>query len=153
MYRPSRLFTGYPVAHHLRSSLAESHPIPQPKPEPNLTAGQQLALLKLRRSDLARELVETIERGTTRATGADYDELERRGLAVKKPGSTFRIVSYVGKVRADALARESAKVLGLHFFTTGSDRLHNIVNCCCGWSTRYTASALSRCPSQCRMDG
>lgn len=111
MYRPSRLFTGYPT-NHLQSSLAESHPIPQPKPDPALTAGQQLALLKLRRSDLARELVETIERGTTRATGADYDELERRGLAVRKPGSTFRIVSYVGKVRADALARESAKVLG-----------------------------------------
>ena len=114
-----------------------------------LTPGQQLALFTLRRSDLCREIVDMLKRSTVRATEADFDNLIRRGYA-QHHHSGKRIVTYVGKLRCDTLAKQAARELGLHFFTVGSDRLHQKLFCTCGWSHHYSASwsHVARCNAE-----
>lgn len=103
-----------------------------------LTPSQQLALITIRRSDLCRELVDKLMHSTVRASEEDYRELTKRGL-IQRQGSK-RIVTFLGKMRADREAKALAKEFGLHFFTVGHDRLHNRISCTCDWSHYYTAS-------------
>src|SRR5262249_32691001 len=49
-----------------------------------LTAGQQLALMETRRSELCREVVEKLRSSTVRASAADHDALVRKGLAIRR---------------------------------------------------------------------
>lgn len=95
-----------------------------------LSAAEQFALLDIRRSDLSRMVVDKLRSSTVRASPHDYDSLIRKGLAYHQGGKL--IISYLGKLRADRIANESAKTLDLHFFVTGGSRFETYVACVCG---------------------
>jgi hypothetical protein len=111
----------------------------QVQPDPYiLTPQQQMALLTIRRTDLCQELVRKLMHSTVRPSEIDYLELTKRGLIMRQ--GNRRIVTYLGKRRADRIANELAKEFGIHFFTLGRDQLHYKIFCCCGWSHHYTAN-------------
>lgn len=102
----------------------------------SLSAAEQFALLDIRRSDLSRMVVDKLRSSTVRASPHDYDSLIRKGLAYHQGGKL--IISYVGKLRADRIANESAKTLELHFFTRGFGRFETYVACSCGWNYHHS---------------
>ena len=110
------------------------------KPPSDLSPAQQIALLTIRRTALAREVAGRLKSSTVRASHGDFESLTTRGLAIRHTSGKFLIVTYQGKVIADTIARQLAKDLGLHFFTVGRDRLHHRIWCCCGWSHAFSAS-------------
>ena len=134
---PSISISGY-IDHPILQTDLLGRPKAEPAAEKQpdlyiLTPQQQMALLTVRRSDLCREVVCKLMHSTVRPSELDYIELTKRGL-IQRQG-TRRIVTYLGKRRADRIANELARELGLHFFTVGHDRLHNRISCTCGWST------------------
>lgn len=104
----------------------------------DIPAGEQLALMTLRRSEITTAVVEKLRKGTARASQRDYWNVMRAGLA-QRHARGFLMLTPQGRRQADAIAVEAARGLGLHFFTTGHNRLHNFVRCCCGWSHYFTA--------------
>jgi hypothetical protein len=135
-------FSGYidhPALHTDLPGRARAAPAVEAQPDPYiLTPQQQMALLTIRRTDLCQEIVRKLMHSTVRASEIDYLELTKRGLIARQ--GTRRIVTYLGKRRADHIANELARELGLHFFTLGRDQLHYKIFCCCGWSHHYTAN-------------
>jgi hypothetical protein len=133
-------FSSY-AAHPIfdRDLLGRSKAEPAAEPQPDLyilTPQQQMALLTVRRTDLCQEVVRKLTHSTMRASEIDYLELTKRGLIARQ--GTRRIVTYLGKRRADRIANELAKELSLHFFCTGARRFESYVACSCGWSYSHS---------------
>ncbi|HWL04524.1 MAG TPA: hypothetical protein VNQ99_06245 [Xanthobacteraceae bacterium] len=118
--------------------------------DPEYTPGEQIALMRLRRTDMANEVMLRLQAQGHRATGKDYWRLRTRRLADKNVDRDFLFLTPVGKHRADALARTLAKQFGLHHFIRSESRYHANLTCTCGWSTSlslnqgHMASQVSR---------
>lgn len=156
--RKLNLFSGYPSARSFEG-MAEGRAAPLSPSRPaassdasdrGLTPGQQLALLSVRRSALSREVVAKLKVSTVRASQKDYATIIAKGLAIRHGSRKFLIVTYQGKVAADAIAQAAAKDLEIHFFFTGHSRLSNWIKCACGWSHCYTAAHhhVARCNAE-----
>lgn len=94
-------------------------------------AGQQLALLKLRRTRYAKECIAVLERGTARAKQSDYAVLIASGLA-RKHDLGWLVLTATGRPEAEAISFEIAKAFGLHHFRETGGRYQNTVICSCG---------------------
>lgn len=98
--RRSSLFQGLlPIERHTSSSLPT-----EPEPTP-LTPGQQLVLLRLRRSELAVAVVQKLSHSTVRSTPADHDVLLRLYLIMMYRDGKYRLTPH-GHSRANQIARD-----------------------------------------------
>lgn len=100
------------------------------------SAGQQLALLKLRRTRYAKECIAILERGTARASQSDYAVIIASGLA-RKHDLGWLVLTATGRAVAETLSFEIAKAFGLHHFRETGGRYQNTVICSCG---KFSAS-------------
>lgn len=104
-----------------------------------LTAGQEIALLRMRRSDWAAAVVEhLISLGRADCAIEDYRALAAAGLAVNK--GSFHVLTSRGRWRADQVAIELARAEGMHVITydfgrTGRAAKAASACCTCGWQT------------------
>lgn len=97
-------------------------------------AGQQMAMLTLRRSDISKAGVEAMKANGSIATPDDYATLQSLALAELKSDGWHKLTPQ-GHFQADRLARNLAKRLGLHLVTTGGDSWNDFnARCTCGWS-------------------
>jgi hypothetical protein len=103
--------------------------------EPLLTDGQKIALLKMRRSDWAKAIVSKLKQiGSCAVAGDDFLSLVPLKLAISK--GSFHVLTPSGRWRADQVAIQVARALGLHVITydwTGPGR-PCFVRCTCGFS-------------------
>jgi hypothetical protein len=125
------LFTGYPRLQSVEVLAAEARPLPQPV---ELTAQQQLALFMLIKSELCRELVETLRKSTVMAGAAEFAHLVALGWAERKPGSRYHDITPIGRFQGDRLAKKAAFDLDVHLFITSGARFQTSVRCSCGWT-------------------
>lgn len=131
-------FSSYAAHPIFETSLTgQSKPTIEPQTDPYiLTPQQQMALLTIRRTELCQEIARKLMHSTVRASEGDYLELTKRGLITRQ--GTRRIVTYLGKRRADRIANELARELGLHFFSPGGRRFETFVVCSCGWKYSHS---------------
>ena len=122
------------------TSPAPAPPLP-PSPkgagEPLLTAGQQVALLKMRGSDWSKAVVQHLKAfGRADCDGADYRALAAAGFAVNK--GSFHVLTSQGRWLADRVACDIARSEGLHVVTYDlfpRSRGAASAKCTCGWCT------------------
>ena len=100
---------------------------------------RQMALLKLRNSEVSRAVMEKLAHATTRAGLEDYEFLVRNGFAYRTPiKGRMRILLFpTAFFDTDRLARAWAKELGLHILMSRSRQRrdeHSIASdvCTCG---------------------
>jgi hypothetical protein len=140
--RPKRIRFDSPLGEHLadRSLAPTSAHVPAPgASEFNLTHGQKIALLKMRRSDWSKAvLAKLAELGNTDVAGADFRSLVPLHLAVCK--GSFHVLSEHGRWRADRVAEAFAREIGMHVISYdrgGFDRAA-FWRCTCGESAYRT---------------
>lgn len=105
-YRPSTLFSGYAQAQR-------QEPIIEPKPV-ELTPGQQIALLTLRGSQLAKAVLQKLAHSTARASYFDYRDLVHLRFAEPRPKAYGHQITFYGRVHANILAHNLAIELGIN---------------------------------------
>lgn len=84
----------------------------------DLTPGQQLALLTIRKSYLSDRVIEKLRRSTVRAIQSDYDTLIDNRL-IRRKGISYEILP-LGLFKANNLARELARQLGIAYTSGGT---------------------------------
>lgn len=108
---------------------------------------RQMALLKLRHSEVSIKVLERLQRGTARPTQADYSVLISDRYAAKHFDGKKNplILTPRGRHDADHLAVAWAKELGLHILTYGEEghRLC-VTRCTCGESFTARKSLYGR---------
>ena len=107
---------------------------------------RQMALLKLRHSELSIKVLERLERGTARPAWKDYFDLKTSGYALRHIDGKRNplILTPRGRMDADHLARAWAKELNLHVLTYGEDRYSCVTRCTCGASFTSRKSVTGR---------
>lgn len=102
-------------------------------------AGQQMAMLTLRRSDISKACIEAMKaQGHPSPARDDYATLQSLQLAELKADGWHKLTPQ-GHFQADRLARNLAKRLGLHLVTTGGDSWNDFTaRCTCGWGTHLS---------------
>lgn len=93
-------------------------------PGEGLTPGQQLALLTIRKSDLADRLVQKLQRGTVRPSGPDYQALATLGYAMAD-ARRLHAITPRGQWKADEMARHLAKQMNVPLRTQWESRQAN----------------------------
>lgn len=98
------------------ATQADCEPVRKIEPQPvEMTPGQQIALLTLRDSQLARAIVGKLVHSTARAGYLDYRELVHRGFAEPKGNGQYgHRITFPGRVHANILARKLAIELGIN---------------------------------------
>lgn len=124
------------------ASPAPTSPVaPSGAGEEVLTPGQQVALLKMRKSDWSKAVLKHIAAlDQDRCDGADFRSCAEIGLAINK--GSYHVLSNPGRWRADQLARAIAKANGMHVISTEipkpSSGFAPQVRCTCGFQVRVS---------------
>ena len=119
-------------------SPAPSSPLPPPAPgagEPELTLGQKVALITMRKSDWASAVLAKLkEIGRAAAIGNDFRSLVPLRLATNK--GSFHVLTPAGRWRADQVAMQIAREIGMHVLTYDWTEHGRpcFVRCTCGFS-------------------
>lgn len=109
-----------------------SSPVPASDDPRSLPLAQQIALLTLRGTELARACISRL-----RADGApspcelDYIALAQARLSMRYSGNR-RALTPIGKFRADDIARAIARENSIHVMSYGEGRGFQFVKCSCG---------------------
>ncbi len=107
--------------------------------EPALSHGQRVALLMMRRNDWSRAVLTKLrEAGLLAVTGDDFRSLVPLNLAVAK-GHSYHVPTSNGRWRADKIAMEIARDVGLHVVTYdyGGQGRGAFWKCACGERSPY----------------
>lgn len=113
---------------------------PQPvpvveKPKPQLSVGDKLALLTLRRSDAATAIGRALmAKGAFRPDIRNFRRLIGHGYARKNEDNRFHSITPAGACEADKIVRSLAEPLGVHVQTSDVRGWDAMARCCCGWS-------------------
>lgn len=112
--------------------------VPAYLPPAELPPGEKLALLTMRRGELALIVAERMKgNGVFFPDMRDYRSLASRGYCRKNPGERYHYLTTPGIYAADTVALAGAKQFGLHYLRAlGNHRAYKTFACTCGkWST------------------
>jgi hypothetical protein len=107
--------------------------VADPSDPRHLPPAQQIALLTLRKGELAQACISALRAGGAPSPSElDYIALSRASLAMRFPNNR-RALTPIGKYRADDLARAIASTTDIHICAYGGTAQAWHVRCSCGF--------------------
>lgn len=119
-------------AHHARIEAREKEAKAR-EPE-NWPASRQLAILRIKRSAFALDIIAHLEKSTVRAGESDFLWLRQEGYAVRPLGQRYHHLTPYGARAANRVCIAAAKQLSLHHIRYRFDSWsYHSATCTCGW--------------------
>lgn len=103
----------------------------------DLPIGQKLALLTMRRGELAEEVLAACKECLIHPPRLHHFRALVEGGYAIRPGQYHRLTP-MGSSAANDVARAMARQLGIHRFTTGGGRFYHTLYCTCGYSGSHS---------------